>query len=410
MATTQTKSRGDDKQKPGDLLKGEFKNLLGAFSERAIESVRDRVGETAGRLTDYADNGGGPGLMAAATGVKDLADGKSPVRAMLGAGMTGTKESIKGLFGGGKGGKGGKGKKLKVTNIVESADVGVPVRTVYNQWTQFRDFPSYTKKLESVEQESDEKLQWRAKIFWSTRNWESTIVHQVPDEAIIWRSKGAKGYVDGAVTFHELGPSLTKILLILEYHPNGFFEKTANLWRAQGRRARLEFKHFQRHVMTQTILTPDEIEGWRGTIEDGEVVKDHETAVSEEQGEDAPGDEGEYEEEEYEPEPGAGEADEAGGEEAGEYEPADEPADEEAEYEPADEEAGEYEPADEEAEYEPDDEPEPDYEPEQAGSGNGGATTGRARSEPDGEAAGGQRTQRSRPPVTRRRSASGRRS
>ena len=59
-----------------------------------------------------------------------------------------------------------------------------------------------------------------------------------PHERIVWRSKGAKGYVDGAVTFHELTPDLTRILVVLEYHPQGFFEKTGNLWRAQGRRAR----------------------------------------------------------------------------------------------------------------------------------------------------------------------------
>ena len=108
-------------------------------------------------------------------------------------------------------------------------------------------------------------------------------MRQIPDELIIWRSKGPKGYVDGAVTFHELAPNLTRVLLVLEYHPQGLFEHTGNLWRAQGRRARLELKHFRRHAMTQIALHPDEVEGWRGVIEDGKVVKDHETALQEEQ-------------------------------------------------------------------------------------------------------------------------------
>src|SRR5213593_1566435 len=107
------------------------------------------------------------------------------------------------------------------------------------------------KKVEKVEQEADEKLNLRAQIVWSHRNWDSTIIEQVPDRRIVWRSKGAKGYVDGAVTFHPLAPELTKIIMVLEYHPRGLFEQTGNLWRAQGRRARLEFKHFARHVMTQ---------------------------------------------------------------------------------------------------------------------------------------------------------------
>lgn len=304
MATTSDAARAvAQQQKPADRLKSEFRNLLGAAGERALGSLQQRVGKTVGRLTDYAENGGGPGLMAAATGAKDLAEGKSPAKALLGAGVTGAKEQVKNLFGGGGDGGGGQGAKLKVTNIVESIDVGVPVRVAYNQWTQFREFPSFMKKVENVEQEADEKLNWRAQIFWSHRNWESTILRQIPDEMIVWRSKGDKGYVDGSVTFHELAPSLTRILLVLEYNPKGFFEQTGNLWRAQGRRARLELKHFRRHVMTQAILNQEEAEGWRGVIEDGEVVKDHETALREEQGSRGgePGGEEEYpEEEEYE--------------------------------------------------------------------------------------------------------------
>ena len=128
----------------------------------------------------------------------------------------------------------------------------------------------------------EKKVNWKAQVFWSHREWEATILDQRPDERIIWRSKGQKGHVDGAVTFHELAPSLTKIVLVLEYHPQGMFEQTGNLWRAQGRRARLELKHFQRHVMAHALLNPDDVEGWRGVIEDGEVVKDHETVLDEE--------------------------------------------------------------------------------------------------------------------------------
>jgi hypothetical protein len=202
---------------------------------------------------------------------------------MLGAGFKGATEKVKGLFGQGGGDKGGGGQKLKVTNIVESIDVGVPLKVAYNQWTQFTDFPSFMKKVESVDQEEEQKLNWKAQVLWSHREWEADIQEQIPDERIIWRSKGAKGHPDGAVTFHELSPNMTRILLVLEYYPQGLFEHTGNLWRAQGRRARLELKHFRRHVMSQAILHPEEIEGWRGVIKDGEVVKDHESALAEEE-------------------------------------------------------------------------------------------------------------------------------
>jgi hypothetical protein len=172
---------------------------------------------------------------------------------------------------GGKGGKGGGG-KIKVTNIVEEIDVGVPVDVAYKQWTQFAEFPKFMKKVEQVEQVSDEKLRWKAQVFLSHRTWESTIVEQVPNDRIVWKSKGDKGYVDGAITFHELAPDLTRVVVVLEYHPQGLFEKTGNLWRAQGRRVRLELKHFQRKVMTDTVLHADDVDGWQGEIRDGEVV------------------------------------------------------------------------------------------------------------------------------------------
>ncbi|WP_420878593.1 SRPBCC family protein [Rhodococcus opacus] len=76
----------------------------------------------------------------------------------------------------------------------KTIDVGVPVQLAYNQWTQFADFPSFMKKVERVEQESDEKLEWKAQIFLSHRTWEATILEQVPDERIVWRSKGRQRF------------------------------------------------------------------------------------------------------------------------------------------------------------------------------------------------------------------------
>jgi len=319
---------------PVDRLKAEAGGLVGALAERAMTKVRDRVESTTGRLSDYVEGDGGPGLMAAVTGARNMAEGKSPGRSMLSAGWAGLKEKASGMFRGGKG-KGGGKQKLKLTNIVESIEVGVPIRLAYNQWTTYPDFPTFTKKVENAdpdEKDEEYKVNWRAQIFFSHREWEATITDQRPDERIVWRSKGPKGHVDGAVTFHELAPSLTKIVLVLEYHPQGMFEHTGNLWRAQGRRARLELKHFQRHVMAHALLHPDDVEGWRGTIEDGKIVKDHETALDEEARErgEEPAD--------------MDEADEA----AAEEEPADEtePVDDE---ELADEEADEDAPADEAA-------------------------------------------------------------
>ncbi|QQZ16868.1 SRPBCC family protein [Rhodococcus sp. 21391] len=339
---------------PGDghgassVLQDSIQTLLGTVAEKALSSVSDKVSNTSGRLTDYAESGGEGGLLAALTGSEKTDDDESPDKSDTGGGWwDGAKQMVKdkasdvkdAVTGGGGGGS-GKGKKLKLTNIVETIDVGVPVQLAYNQWTQFADFPSFMKKVERVEQESDEKLEWKAQIFLSHRTWEATILEQVPDERIVWRSKGAKGFIDGAVTFHEVTPDLTRIVLILEYHPKGLFEKTGNLWRAQGRRARLELKHFARHVMTQTILHPDDVEGWRGEIRDGQVVEREEDEAQPEESED-------LEEEETD----ESEGEEPEGEEAEGEEPEGDEAEEtnEDDTEETDEDAGEQTDEDEEA-------------------------------------------------------------
>ena len=375
MATTQ----------PLDRLKEAGGDLLKTIGDEAMGAVRERVSNVTDRLEGVAN--GNPVATAALRATSAKAEGKSPTGGAIKGLLSGVSQK---MFGGG----GGADKATKAMNITESIDVGVPIRVAYNQWTQFGEFPSFMKKVESVETAEDNKLNWKAQVFLSHRSWEATIEKQIPDQCIVWRSKGQKGHVDGTVTFHELTPDLTRILLVLEYYPQGFFERTGNIWRAQGRRARLEFKHFRRHIMTRTILNPDEVEGWRGRIEEGEVVQTHEDALAEEQeqqaqaesaegaegeetaeyeeaGEPAEGDEefAEYEEEGAEEagEPGEGDEETAEYEEEGaeDYEGGEEPA--EAEDAVAEEEAAaeaetpeEYEEADqdvEEAEEEPPEEP-----------------------------------------------------
>ena len=344
------------KQLPMDRLKDEAGNMVKALGDKAVSSAEDRIGGLTDRLTEFTESGGTKSR-AAKEGAKAAAEGKSPIMGALKGGAKGLVDKAKDAVtgGGGDGKEGGKGPK--VTNIIEEIDIGLPVRVVYNQWTEFQQFPSFMKKVEAVEQIEDDKIKWKAQVWWSHRTWESTILEQVPDSRIVWRSSGQKGYADGAVTFHELAPELTRVLLVLEYHPQGLFERTGNIWRAVGRRTRLEFKHFRRHAMTETILHPDELEGWRGEIRDGEVVKTHEEALEEEEREQQEGYEGEEEPEGESDEYDEYEGDE--GEEEGEEEPeeGEEPEDEYDEYEDEDEEGEEEEPEEEEGE-----EPEDEYE------------------------------------------------
>jgi hypothetical protein len=181
----------------------------------------------------------------------------------------------------------------------------------------------------------------------------ATVTEQIPDERIVWTTEGAKGTIKGVVTFTPLGENLTKILLIIEYYPSGFFEKTGNIWRAQGRRVRLDLKHYRRFIMMEGQATG---EGWRGEIRDGEVVRTHEEAMEQEQ---ATEDEGTYDR--------GDEAEEYGGESVqeaeGEYDEG-EPEDEEAEDE--EEERAEYE----EAGYEEGEADEDEYDEEEPEEGD----------------------------------------
>ncbi|MFE0418085.1 SRPBCC family protein [Streptomyces tendae] len=222
---------------------GDLKDALGGYLSAAGHGLVGRAGERIGSLTDR---------------LTESADG--------------------GASHGGGGSRSGGG-SVKATHIMETVDIGVPLRTVYDQWTQLQDFSGFTKGVQSVSPHDEVTSDWTAKIAFSTRSWKATVQEQIPDQRIAWTSEGAKGSANGVATFHELAPRLTRVVVVVEYYPAGFFEKTGNLWRAQGRRLRLDLKHFARHV---TLTDGEEVEGWRGEIRDGAVVKSHEEALEEE--------------------------------------------------------------------------------------------------------------------------------
>ncbi|WP_413805663.1 SRPBCC family protein [Streptomyces sp. OE57] len=326
----ETKGRAGEfaRDLPTDRLMKEAQGLLAALGERALESVTHLGNPGTGALKGGLEQVRDKVVDTAKEQMKDQVKGKVKEKVVDKA-----KSIIPGLGGDG-GGKGGK--KLKVTNIVEQMDVGAPLSLTYNLWTEWENFPSYMKKVEDVQNEAEEdredeagtESEWKAQVFWSHRKWRAEVIEQVPDKRIIWKSRADKGHVDGTITFHELAPDLTRILFVLEYWPQGFMERTGNLWRAQGRRVRLEMKHFRRHLMREVLLDPDEVVGWRGVVRDGEIVEDDEREGREEAEEEEP-----EEEEPEEREEDDERHDEYEDEEPEEYE-AEEPRDEyEEEYE-----------------------------------------------------------------------------
>ena len=342
-----------------DHLREELEGYLAAQAQRLLAGLGSTLGSATTKLNDMAE-GQGPGLsgLALAGGRKALGNklkGEKGgfLRGVVQEGAGRVKENVTGAIKGLVGSKKRKGKAgSKPTVILEYVDVGVPVREAYNQWTQLQEFSEFAKGVRGVTPKDDTASDWNLKIFWSSRSWQAKVTEQVPDERIAWTSEGAKGTTKGVVTFHPLGENLTRVLLLVEYHPKGLFEKTGNIWRAQGRRVRLDLKHFARHVTMRGEATG----GWRGEIQDGEVVVDHDEAVEREEEESAQDDGGD---EAYAPEDETDDAAEDGldeeatdeegpfeDEEDGAYDDAadDEAVDEAADDEPLDDEG---EPADE---------------------------------------------------------------
>jgi hypothetical protein len=318
-----------------DRLKAEFQEYLAAQAQRLLVGVGRKLGETTVKLNDIAE-GKSPGFrrFALDTG-RRLTQGKSPVRSMLEVGASRAKDNVLGSLKG-IGRKGGKGKKGggRPTVIIEHIDVGVPLRTAYDQWTRYQDFSTFAKGVKSANRDDDTHTDWHARVWWFNRNWKATTTEQVPDDRIAWSSEGAKGTTKGVVSFHRLADNLTRVMLVIEYYPSGLFEKTGNIWRAQGRRTRLDLKNFASFI----TMKGEAEDGWRGEIRDGEVVQDHEDAVAEEESSEQDEAEDAYEDEEA---VDTGEAE-------GEPEAEEEPAEGEEEEEPAEAEyAGEYD--DEEA-------------------------------------------------------------
>ncbi|MFC9816946.1 SRPBCC family protein [Streptomyces virginiae] len=262
-----------------DRLKEELRHYLTARAEDAVTRLGERLGD---RVVRLGEPGAAKGSLekGIAEGGKALGEGKSPARAALAAGTSAFKDTLKekakSLVGRGRTSGGGTPKSV---TIAEDIDVGVPVREAYDQWTQFQEFSTFAQGVVSVETADDTTTNWKVKVAKSTRSWQANVTEQIPDERIAWTTQGAKGTVRGVVTFHRLTDDLTRVLLVLEYFPKGLFEKTGNIWRAQGRRARLDLKLYRKFIM----LRGEAADGWRGEIRDGEVVVGHDEAVREEE-------------------------------------------------------------------------------------------------------------------------------
>lgn len=158
---------------------------------------------------------------------------------------------------------------MTLTKLERSIDIDVPTPVVYNQWTQFEQFPCFMDGVDEVEQLDDRRLRWRAHVGPRKVEWKAQIVEQRPDTLIAWRSiSGAEN--SGVVMFAPLGTRQTRVHLTVQYAPEGFFELLGDALGAVARRVEGDLERFKDFIEERGSATG----GWRGAIRANTVSRD----------------------------------------------------------------------------------------------------------------------------------------
>ena len=145
--------------------------------------------------------------------------------------------------------------------IEKTFEIDCPVRTVYNQWTQFEDFPRFMDGVKEVRQLDDTHLHWRASIAGKEKEWDAEITEQVPDQRIAWRStSGAPN--NGTVRFEPVDPQRTRVVLSMEYEPQGFIEKAGDAVGIVSHKVEDAVEKFKQLVEKRGVETG----AWRGEV------------------------------------------------------------------------------------------------------------------------------------------------
>jgi uncharacterized protein (TIGR02271 family) len=140
-------------------------------------------------------------------------------------------------------------------------EVNAPLNAVYNQWTQFEEFPHFMEGVEEVRQEGDKHLFWKAKIGGKEKSWEADIIDQVPDQRIAWESvTGAPN--SGEVNFEEVDAERTRVTLTMNYEPEGMLEKAGDALGIPSGRVEGDLKRFRDYIESRGTETG----GWRGEV------------------------------------------------------------------------------------------------------------------------------------------------
>jgi uncharacterized membrane protein len=147
--------------------------------------------------------------------------------------------------------------------VTEHVDVAVPVRTAYNQWTQFEEFPRFMEGVNEVRQVSDTMTHWVTEVGGVKREFDARITEQLPDERVAWTSTSGDVKQAGVVTFHRLDDSHARVTAQMEVEPEGVAEKAADSLGVISRRVKGDLKRFKEYIEERGV----ESGAWRGEVD-----------------------------------------------------------------------------------------------------------------------------------------------
>lgn len=146
--------------------------------------------------------------------------------------------------------------------IEQSIDVDVPVRTAYNQWTQFEEFPKFMDGIEEVRQVDETTLHWKAQVAGREREWDAKITEQTPDQRIAWTDEAGKTNA-GVVTFHKLDDGVTRVMVQMDWEAEGLIEKVGEKLGFDERTLKADLENFKKFIESRG----EETGAYRGETE-----------------------------------------------------------------------------------------------------------------------------------------------
>ena len=149
--------------------------------------------------------------------------------------------------------------------IEKTIEVHQPVRTVYNQWTQFEEFPRFMAGVKEVRQLDDTHVHWHAEIFGKDKEWDAEITQQVPDQCIAWRSTSGDAPNAGMVSFEPMSSDRTRVRLTMDYEPQGMVENVGDAVGLLSKRVQTTVEDFKKFIESRGAETG----GWRGEVRGG---------------------------------------------------------------------------------------------------------------------------------------------